>query len=165
MALALSVPAEAMEAVRCTGRPNSDDDPTVIMGNTQSRITFEASVEEGEGISEITLTIPEGTTFSTDDLALTLLTGDDLMTRTEVDYALSVDGQDITFTFSPAITQAGHLNIIIYGVYFPQGGGEMQVQARYVSAAGEQELDGIPVISVQGISTTEAISQWLEAQP
>lgn len=165
IALASAAPAQAMEAVRCTGRPNSEDDPTVIMGNTQSRITFEATVDEGENVSQLVLTVPDGTTFETDDLALTLLTGDNLMTRNDVDYTMSVDGQRITFDFDPALSQAGHLNIIIYGVYFPQAGGDMQVQASYTAGGTEHEIEGIPAISVEGISTTEAISQWLDAQP
>lgn len=165
IALASAAPAQAMEAVRCTGRPNSQDDPTVIMGNTQSRITFEATVDDSEDVSQLVLTVPDGTTFETDDLAMTLLTGDNLMTRNDVDYTMSVDGQRITFDFDPALSQAGHLNIIIYGVYFPQAGGDMQVQASYTAGGTEHEIEGIPAISVEGISTTEAISQWLDAQP
>ncbi len=163
--LALPTDAGAMEAVRCTGRPNSEDDPTVIQGATQSRITFEASIEEDEGVAAFTLTIPEDTTFSTEKLAVTLLTGDDLMTRNDLDYELTVDGQDITLTFAEPITTAGDLNIIVYGVYFPRAGGEMQVEASYELADGTtHEIADIPVITVQSISLTEELSQWLEEQ-
>ena len=165
---ALAVPverAEAMEAVKCTGRPNSEDDPTVIMGATESRITFEASIAEGEGVSSLTLHIPDGTSFSTNDLAVTLLTGDDLMTRNEVDYTESVDGQDLTLEFAEPITQEGHLNILVYEVFFPTDGGEMQLEATYELADGtEKPIEGIPAIPVEGISLTESISQWLEEQ-
>ena len=131
-----STPAHAMEIVKCTGRPNSEDDPTAIMGNTQSRITFEATVDEGENISQLVLHIPDGTSFNTDDLALTLLTGDDLMTRNEVDYTETVDGQDLVLDFNTPLSQAGHLNIIVYDVYFPTEGGDMQVEASYSTADG-----------------------------
>lgn len=165
---ALAVPvehAEAMEAVKCTGRPNSEDDPTVIMGATESRITFEASIAEGEGVSSLTLHIPDGTSFSTNDLAVTLLTGDDLMTRNEVDYTESVDGQDLTLEFAEPITQEGHLNILVYEVFFPTDGGEMRLEATYELADGtEAAIEGIPSIPVEGISLTESISQWLEEQ-
>ena len=165
---ALAVPverAEAMEAVKCTGRPNSEDDPTVIMGATESRITFEASIAEGEGVSSLTLHIPDGTSFSTNDLAVTLLTGDDLMTRNEVDYTESVDGQDLTLEFAEPITQEGHLNILVYEVFFPTDGGEMRLEATYELADGtEESIEGIPAIPVEGISLTESISQWLEEQ-
>ena len=158
--------AGAMEAFRCTGRPNSDDDSTTIQGGTQSRITFEASIEEGEGVERLVMHVPDGTTFETDDLAVTLLTGDDLMTRNEVGYDLSVDGQDIVLDFDEPITQAGHLNIIVYGVYFPTEGGDVQVEVSYTLADGsEHEVEGIPAIPVKGISSTEALSQWLEQQP
>ncbi len=165
-ALAIATPASAMEAVRCTGRPNSEDDPTVIMGATQSRITFEASIAEGEGVTQLTLHIPDGTEFNIEDLAVTLLTGDDLMTRNEVAYTETVDGQNLTLTFDEPIVQAGHLNVIVYDVYFPTAGGDMQVEATYSTADDTKDaaIADIPVIPVQGISTTEAISQWLEGQ-
>ena len=157
--------ASAMDIVRCTGRPNSDDDKTTIMGATQSRITFEASVAKDEGVSELTLHIPDGTTFGTDDLQLTMLTGDDLMTRTEVAYDVAVDGQDLTITFDEPIMQEGNLNVIVYDVFFPQAGGEMQVEATYKLASGDEKpIEDIPVISVTGISATEALSQWLSEQ-
>ncbi len=157
--------ANAMEVVRCTGRPNSDEDSTTIQGATQSRITFEATVAEGEGVERLVLHVPDGTTFETDDLAVTLLTGDDLMTRNEVDYDLSVDGQDIVFDFTEPLTRAGNLNIIVYGVYFPQEGGDIQVEASYTLAGGaERVLEGIPSIPVVGISPTEALSHWLAQQ-
>lgn len=157
--------AEAMECVRCTGRPNSDKDSSTIQGATQSRITFEATVDEGEGVDRLVLHVPDGTSFETDDLQVTLLTGDDLMTRNEVGYDLSVDGQDIVFDFDGPLDEAGHLNIIVYGVYFPQEGGDVQVGASYVLGDGsEHEIGGIPAIPVVGISGTEALSQWLSQQ-
>ena len=166
---ALALPAEradAMEAVKCTGRPNSEDDPTVIMGNTESRITFEASVAEGEGVTSLTLRLPEGTGYSNQDLSVTLLTGDDLMTRNELDYTETMDGQGLTLDFAEPITQAGHLNVMIYDVFFPAEGGEMQLEATYELADGtEKDIEGIPSIPVEGISTTESLSQWLEEQP
>ena len=163
---ATPAPAGAMEAFRCTGRPNSDDDSTTIQGGTQSRITFEASIEEGEGVERLVMHVPDGTTFETDDLAVTLLTGEDLMTRNEVGYDLAVDGQDIVLDFDEPIIQAGHLNIIVYGVYFPTEGGDVQVEVSYTLADGsEHEVEDIPTIPVKGISSTEALSQWLEQQP
>ncbi len=164
LTLILPTPASAMEAVRCTGRPNSTDDPSVIMGATQSRITFEATVDEGEGVEQLVLTIPDGTEFSTENLAVTLLTGDDLMTRNDVDYELAEDGQDIVLTFDTPLEEAGHLNIIVYGVYFPRTGGDMQVEASYTVDGVEYEIEDIPTITVQGISLTESISQWLSEQ-
>lgn len=158
--------ADAMEAVKCTGRPNSEDDPTAIMGATESRITFEASVAEGEGVTSLTLRLPEGTGFSNQNLAVTLLTGDDLMTRNELDYTETIDGRDLTLDFADPITQAGHLNVMIYDVFFPAEGGEMRLEATYELADGTvAAIEGIPSIPVEGISTTESLSQWLEEQP
>lgn len=164
-ALTPQIPVQAMDIVRCTGRPNADGDKTVIQGATQSRITFEATVDENEGVDQLTLHIPDGTTFETDDLALTLLTGDDLMTRTEVGYTIATEGQDIVLSFDNPLTQKGHLNIIVYGVYFPQAGGDIQVGASYKLKNGTtHDITDIPVIEVQGISVTEALSQNLAQQ-
>lgn len=169
--LALAAPAapvQAMEIVKCTGRPNSDRDQTTIQGGTQSRITFEATVDGGEGVESLTIFMPEGTTYETDDLAVTLLTGEDFMTRVDPAYTLESDERSLTLTFEPALTEMGRLNIIIYGVYFPVAGGDMQVEANY-TLAGDADNAGhaiadIPVISVEGISGPEALSQWLEEQ-
>ena len=158
--------AQAMEIVKCTGRPNSDKDQTTIQGGTQSRITLELALEEGENISRVHVDIPEGTQYETDDLAVTLLTGDDLMTRTELTFDLSAEEDAFTLHFDPAIADAGHLNIIIYGVYFPMGGGDMQVGVSYqAEGAAPVAVSDIPVIHVEGISGPEALSQWLEGQP
>ena len=166
---ALGVPApeaQAMEIVKCTGRPNSDKDQTTIQGGTQSRITLELALEEGENISRVHVDIPEGTQYETDDLAVTLLTGDDLMTRTELTFDLAAEEDAFTLHFDPAIADAGHLNIIIYGVYFPMGGGDMQVGVSYqAEGAAPVAVSDIPVIHVEGISGPEALSQWLEGQP
>ena len=49
-------------------------------------------------------------------------------------------------------------------MYFPQEGGDVQVEATYVAAAGTADVDGIPAIKVTGISGPEALSQWLADQ-
>ena len=166
LALAMpAVPVQAMEIVKCTGRPNSDKDQTTIQGGTQSRITIELALEAGEDVSQVQIHIPEGTQYETDDLAATLLTGDDLMTRSELTFDLLADEDSLTLHFDPALSEAGHLNIIIYGVYFPMSGGDMQVGISYQTKGSDfKTVSDVPVISVEGISGPEALSQWLEGQ-
>ena len=160
-----AAPAQAMEIVKCTGRPNSDKDQTTIQGGTQSRITIELALEAGEDVSQVQIHIPEGTQYETDDLAATLLTGDDLMTRNELTFDLLADEDSLTLHFDPALSEAGHLNIIIYGVYFPMSGGDMQVGISYQTKGSDfKTVSDVPVISVEGISGPEALSQWLEEQ-
>lgn len=162
---ALPAPAGAMETVRCTGRPNAEDDKSAIQGATESRITLETSLAAGEGVEQLTIHIPGGTSFSTEDLAVTMLTGDDLMTREEVSYTETIDGQDLILDFDEPLNDEGHLSVMVYGVYFPQAGGDIQVEASYVAQGAEHALENIPTIPVVGISGTEALSQWLEQQP
>lgn len=160
-----AAPAQAMEIVKCTGRPNSDKDQTTIQGGTQSRITIELALEAGEDVSQVQIHIPEGTQYETDDLAATLLTDDDLMTRNELTFDLLADEDSLTLHFDPALSEAGHLNIIIYGVYFPMSGGDMQVGISYQTKGSDfKTVSDVPVISVEGISGPEALSQWLEEQ-
>ena len=160
-----AAPAQAMEIVKCTGRPNSDKDQTTIQGGTQSRITIELALDAGENVSQVQIHIPEGTQYETDDLAATLLTGDDLMTRNELTFDLLADEDSLTLHFDPALSEAGHLNIIIYGVYFPMSGGDMQVGISYQTKGSDfKTVSDVPVISVEGISGPEALSQWLEEQ-
>ena len=156
--------AQAMEVVRCTGRPNADDDKSAIQGATESRITLETSIEAGEGVEQLTLHIPEGTSFDTEDLSVVLLTGDDLMTRNEIPYTETVDGQDLILDFDEPLDEAGHLSVMVYGVFFPLQGGDIQVAASYVAQGATHELEDIPTIPVVGISGAEALSQWLAGQ-
>ena len=164
---AAPVTAEALTVDRTTARPNAGDDSSDVLGGTQTRVTWEGIVEEGEGIESVSFTFPEGTSFSTEDFKATLLTGDNYMTRVAVDDGMEVtaDGQTLEVTFGEPVNQAGKLSLIVYDVLFPASGGDMQIEGSYTTAGGaEHEMEGIPAISVTGISFTENLSQQLEEQ-
>ncbi len=157
----------ALTVDRATARPNAGDDTSDVLGGTQTRITWEAYVDEGEGVEQLSLTFPEGTSFSTEDFKATLLTGDNYMTRVSVDDGMEVsaDGQTLTVAFGDPIEQAGKLSLQVHGVYFPSSGGEMQLEGTYVTEGGStHDMEGIPSIQVTGISFAESLSQQLEEQ-
>jgi len=72
--------AYALDTAKCTARPNADTGSNVL-GGVETRITWEGQAAPDEAIKGITLTLPEGTDFEVEDARLTLLSGDDLMTR------------------------------------------------------------------------------------
>lgn len=164
--LALPADAQALETSKCSARPNaSAAGDNSILGATETRITWEGMVEEGEGVASVSLTLPAGTAFATDNARATLLTGDDLMTRNAVDARFSSEGQTVTATFSEPITAAGCLRLEIYGVFFPGEGGAMQVTGIYELANGAtSELSNIPAIAVVGVNPFEQLANFLSEQ-
>ncbi|MDO4289608.1 MAG: amino acid ABC transporter permease [Eggerthellaceae bacterium] len=164
--LALPADAQALETSKCSARPNaSAAGDNSILGATETRITWEGMVEEGEGVSAVSLTLPAGTAFATDNARATLLTGDDLMTRNAVDVQFSAEGQTVTAEFSEPITAAGCLRLEIYGVFFPAEGGAMQITGTYeLSDGATRELSSIPAIAVVGVNPFEQLSNFLAEQ-
>lgn len=161
----LSAPAsaQALEVTQCSARPNSDASSD-IMGGKTTRVTWQATLEEGEEVSEVTLTLPADTTFGLESSRVTLLTGDDLMTRVDTGATLSADGQTITAMF-PEPVSGGALRIEIYDVMFPVAGGTMQLSGTYALADGTtHDIEGIPEISVVVTTLSTQIANWLDQQ-
>ncbi len=155
--------AEALEVAKCTARTNSDSGNDVL-GNTETRVTFEAQLSQEEALDKLSLTFPEGTKFTTDDAKATVLSGEDLMTRSNVKATFSANGQTLEVNFNNALAQGSYLRLEIYGVYFPATGGEMQLTGSYFKDGSEQDIEGIPTIIVAEKTLAKEISNWLEAQ-
>ncbi len=156
--------AYALEVEKCTGRPNADSGSD-ILGATNTRITWEAQAAEDESLVGLTLTVPAGTEFSTDDLRVTMLSGTDLMERTNVEASASVSGDTLSLSFNTPTEPGGYFRVEIYDVFFPREGGDMQLTGTYTLADGtEKAIQDIPVIPVQGITVTEQLSNWLSEQ-
>ena len=157
--------AYALDTAKCTARPNADTGSQVL-GGVETRITWEGQAAEDESVRGITLVLPEGTEFSVDDARLTMLTGDDLMTRVNVPNTFAAEGQAVVCTFDEATEPGGYFRIEVYGVVFPVAGGDMQLSGTYELADGTiREIDDIPAIEVAVTSPTEQLASYLEAQP
>lgn len=158
--------ALALQTTGCSARPNDDAaGSNDILGATETRIQWDAEVAEGEGITAVTLTLPQGTTFSTEDARATLLTGPDRMERNYPDVEFSTQGQDFTATFSEPIVQEGELRLEIYDVFFPAAGGDMQVTGSYSTSDGATaDISDIPVIAVAGVDPFEQAGNYLAEQ-
>ena len=156
--------AYALDVEKCTARPNVSGSSDVL-GGTETRITWEGQAASGESLSGISLTLPEGTTFSTDDARITMLSGDDLMTRTNIKADVSASGQTLTATFAEPAPEGEFFRVEVYGVFFPEGGGSMQLTGEYTLADGTKAaIDGIPAITVKSHTFFEQLSSSLEQQ-
>ena len=164
--LTCSLPQAAFgfEVAKCTARPNADTGSDVL-GGVDTRITWEGQCADDESLTQLTLTLPEGTQYSLDDARVTMLTGEDLMTRVDVTVDAQMDGQTARFTFSEPTQPGGYFRIEIYDVFFPGSGGDMQLTGTYTLAdESVHDIEGIPAIGVVNVSPAEQLSSWLESQ-
>ena len=169
-ALALSLgaagarPALALETAKCTAKPNSSG-TSDVNGGSETRITWEGQAGSDEMVDGISLTLPEGTTFSTDSARITLLSGEDLMDRERPEAQVTQDGQTITFTLAQGAPAGSYIRLEVYKVVFPISGGDEQVSGSYTLADGsEHELSDIPAISVTSVSAWDSAANWLKEQ-
>lgn len=164
--LALPANAQALETSKCSARPNaSAAGDNSILGATETRITWEGMTEAGEGVESVSLTLPEGTSFTTDNARSTLLTGKDLMTRNALTTTFEDAGQTLTASFAKPVNDAGCLRIEVYGVFFPASGGSMQITGTYTLADGStHNLTGIPAVEVVEVNPFEQFSNFLADQ-
>lgn len=162
----LPATAQALTTDKCSARPNADAaGDNSVLGATETRITWDAEVTAGENIQSVSLVLPEGTTFATDDARATLLTGIDRMDRNFLDAEFAADGQTFTATFAEPVAEEGTLRLEIYGVFFPGAGGDMQLTGSYTTADGaELGIDDIPAITVASVDPFEQASHYLAEQ-
>ena len=165
-ALALSAPtgALALETAKCSAKPNGSGSSDVL-GGQETRITWEGQADDSEQLKSISITLPEGTSYSTDDARLTLLSGADLMTRERPKTDVSSDGQTVTFTLGDAAPAGSYVRLELYKIVFPISGGDEQVSGFYTLADGStHDISNIPAITVTGTSFWDSASNWLKDQ-
>ena len=156
--------AYALDVEKCTARPNVSGSSDVL-GGTETRITWEGQAAADESLSGISLTLPEGTQYSVDDTRITMLSGSDLMTRTNIKADVTASGETITATFAEPAPSGEFFRVEVYGVFFPEGGGSMQVSGQYMLADGSTSaIEGIPAITVKSHTLFERLSSSLEEQ-
>lgn len=165
-ALTLASPtvAQALETQKCSAKPNGSGSSEVL-GGSETRITWEGQADASEQVKSVTLTLPEGTSYSTDDARLTLLSGDDLMTRDRPKTEVSSDGQSVTFALDEDAPAGAYVRLELYKVVFPTSGGDEQMSASYTLADGSShDLSDVPAISVTSVSPWDSAANWLKEQ-
>lgn len=157
--------ATALEVEKLTCRPNADTGSDVL-GGSETRITWEVQSGADEALAGLSLTVPEGTTYETEDLRLTMLSGEDLMERTFIEPKIEQDGETLRLTFDEPAPAGRFFRLEVYGVVFPASGGSMQCAGTYTLADGsEHEVDGIPVVDVVAVTPFDQFKTYLEEQP
>ena len=91
--------AYALDTAKCTAKPNVSGSSDVL-GGVETRITWEGQADPDEQIAGVTFTLPEGTTCEPGDTRATMLTGDDLMTRTNLDVSVDYKDGKIELTYT-----------------------------------------------------------------
>ncbi len=165
-ALAFAAPtsALALETAKCSAKPNGSGSSDVL-GGQETRITWEGQADSSEQLKSISLTLPDGTSYSTDDARLTLLSGEDLMTRERPKTEVSSDGQTVTFTLDEDAPAGSYVRLELYKVVFPIAGGDEQLSGSYTLADGStHDISDVPAITVTGTSFWDSASNWLKDQ-
>lgn len=160
-----AVPACALEVEKLTCQPNGDAGSEVL-GGTETRITWEVQADADEELTGLSLTVPEGTSFTTEDLRLTMLSGEDLMERAFIEPKIKVEGKTLELVFPEAAPAGRFFRVELYGVVFPAAGGAMQCTGSYTLADGhEHDVDGIPAVEIESVTPFDQFKAFLEEQP
>ena len=156
--------ASALDIAKCTARPNGKSGSDVL-GGAETRITWEAQASADESLKEITISFPEETTFGLAAARLTILTGDDRMTREYPPVTFSAEGETLIATLEEPAKPGSYFRIEVYEVVFPFSGGEMQLMGTYALADGTiLEQPDIPIINVVTVSPSQQLANDLEQQ-
>ncbi|MGQ5426106.1 ABC transporter permease subunit [Thermophilibacter sp. ZX-H3] len=160
-ATAAPQPAQALTTEKATARPNEDGGDGVI-GGMDTRLTWEGTVEPGEEVTSVTLTLPEGATFDGSTTRITALEG---LTRMDVTGEAVPSGSSITVTFDQAIPEGSLLRLEITNMQFPAEGGECVVSGTYESAGATHGLaDSAPIATIAN-TPLQSLVNWLDEQP
>lgn len=159
--LVAPLPARALTTEKATARPNEDGGSGVI-GGMDTRLTWEGTVEEGEEVTSVTLTLPDGATFDHSTTRITALEG---LSRMDVSGEAVPDGSSITVTFDQAVGEGSLLRLEITNMQFPSEGGDVVVSGSYEDAEGEtHELaDSDPITTIAN-TPLQSLVNWLDEQ-
>ena len=157
-----SSPALAMTTEKATARPNEDGGKRVI-GGIATRLTWEGIVEEGEEISSVTLSLPEGSSFDGSSTKVTVLDGLD---RTPIEGKASPSGSSITVDLTQPAESGYRLRLEIEGMSFPTAGGDVSVGGTYTTVAGEtKDIEPSKPISTIENTWLQGMVNYLDEQP
>ena len=161
VALLLPTEAQAMTTNKATARPNENGGSNVI-GGLPTRLTWEGTVEEGEEVTSITLTLPEGSTFAGSSTKVTALEG---LNRTSIDGVATPADNTLTVVFSEPVPENLLVRLEVEGMEFPSEGGEVVISGTYTNQSGEQQLADSKPIKTIANTMLQGIVADLDANP
>ena len=159
--VAMPTTALALTTNKATARPNQQGGNGIV-GGVATRLTWEGTVDEGEEVTSVTLTLPDDASFDESTTRVTVLEG---LNRLSIDSTATPAGDSITIDFAEPIASGSLLRLEITNMTFPSEGGSYVVSGSYENAAGEQPLPDSPAINVISSTPLQRIVAWLDAQP
>ena len=161
------VPAAGFALTNDTATARSNESGTTnVLGGVPTRITWEAVVDKGESISEVTLAFPQGSAFTeATNVRVTVLEGTD---RVDPDHDISLDATEASahVMFSDPLEEGQRLRVEVYEVALPNVEGAVSLSGSYVRDDGEEvALPDSPEINVTSASPVQQLVDWLSDQP
>ncbi|WP_303133087.1 ABC transporter permease subunit [uncultured Olsenella sp.] len=153
--------AGSVAVEKATARPNENGGSGVI-GGMNTRLTWEGTVHVAAGVSSVTLTLPEGSTFDGSSTRVTVLDGLD---RVSVDATAKPSGTSLEVDFATPIPDGSLLRLEVTDMQFPAAGGDYSVGGSYATAGGATgSLADSPSISIIKNTPVQAVVNWLDGQ-
>ncbi|MDO5328873.1 MAG: ABC transporter substrate-binding protein/permease [Coriobacteriia bacterium] len=163
----------SLKTIKCTAKANTQATSDVMSGKP-TRITWEAQTAKNEYLNGIQFTLPEGVKFGVEDTALTMLTGEDLLTRTPIKIKATAEAQTIKVNFLDPnqIKYGAYFRLEIYDVVFPENyATEYKCAATYYTIDDvSHKVNDMPSIAVinpswiqrfaEDINETEFVKAW-----
>jgi len=153
--------AGAVTVDKTTAKSN-DQGGNAVFGGVETRVTWEAIVEDGEDVSSIAMVLPDGSDVSDATVTLTVLEGLD---RIDVDATSTFDGDTLDIDFAQPLAAGTLLRVEIYKVALPRGVDSATITGTYTTSTGTtSDLPESPAIALTDTSVTKTITTWLDQQ-
>ncbi|MBR2682929.1 MAG: amino acid ABC transporter permease [Atopobiaceae bacterium] len=153
--------AFALTTNKATARPNENGGSGVI-GGLPTRLTWEGTVDAGEEVKSITLTLPQGSSFEGSSTKITALEG---LSRLNVEGTATPADNELTVVFSSPVPENLLIRLEVEGMCFPSDGGDITVNGSYENARGTQTLAESKPIKTIANTTLQGIVADLDANP
>ena len=150
-------------AVTSATAKSNEDSGNGVLGGIATRLTWEATTGSDEGdVSQIEFELPEGGSFESTDVKVTLLDG---LNQTGVKASCSLDGSKLVIKFADPVAAGSQIRVVVPDVVFPSNAGAYAVTGSYVADGDKRDLPESPTISVSESTMVQEIVAWLDAQP
>ena len=159
--LALPATAFGLTTDKATAKPN-EDGGSGVLGGMDTRLTWEGTVEDGENVTSVTLSLPEDASFDGSSTRITVLEG---LNRVNVDGQAKADGGSVTVDFAEPVPAGSLLRLEVTGMKFPAAGGDYSVEGSYTTDRAKKDLAPSSAISIIANTPLQSIVNWLDEQP
>lgn len=155
--------ADALTTERFTAKSNQDG-ADGIMGATNTRITWQGQADEGESLTGVTITLPEGSMLPADGTTVTVLDG---LKRLSVPNTVTEEGMSVHVAFDEPTPAGTMVMLELNNAQFPAEGGTYAVTGTYTTSDGVTAdiPDGGKTIDIVGTTPQEQLAAWLNDQP